>query len=188
MAFIRLLVYIKSVFRWFFSLFLGVMEMKLSEQIDYLKNELKSYVYLKQLIGEMIVERDNKLARILRKKEEVEEEINHNAPKSPTFGVISTSSYSNIDKPLSLVIKRDDLNEEYKEVQREYDHQIDVAKQRIRHVEECLKNINDEERNIIIGLYFERIGYNKMCDRHHYTRDGMYKKVNKIIKKMIKNH
>ena len=160
--------------------------MKLSEEVDYLKNELKSYAYLKQYVKETKAKKRYELKRLFAKIKEVEEDINHNSPKSPSLGPISTSSYSNRDKPLSLVIKLDDLKEEIVETERNYDKLIALAEQRIAYIEESLQKIDEKEEEIIGDLYFNQIGFNKVCGKYGYSRSHLYRVVEKIIKKMLK--
>lgn len=160
--------------------------MKISEEIDYLKNELKSYKYLTEQIDELCVHKTFELKKIMQRISEVEDDLNHNSPKSPSFDVASSSSSSNIDKPLALVIKLDDLKDRYKEVELDYDTKIKTAVIRVKYIEECLKAIDDKEKEILNDLYNNRIGFNEVCEKYGYSRSHLYRVVEKIIKKMVK--
>lgn len=160
--------------------------MKISEEVDYMKNELKSYIFLKQYIEELKQKKKYEIRRLKLKIEEITDDINHNRPKSPSLDTISLSSFSNIDKPLALIIKLDDKKEELDKTEKEYDLSIAAAEQRTKHVEDALDKIDEKEKEIIEDLYFVRIGFNEVCEKHGYSRSHLYRIVEKIIKKMVK--
>lgn len=161
--------------------------MRISEEIDYFKNELKSYTHLIEKVKELKIEQKKEISKREEKIAEIKDKINNAWIESPKYDQVSFSSKANNDKVLNLINKEEQLKEEISELQKDYDFSIKSYLDRKDYIEKLLEQIDDEEKQIISGLYFNRAGYNVMCNKLSYTRDGMYKKVNKIIKKMIKN-
>lgn len=160
--------------------------MRISEEIDYFKNELKSYTHLAEKVKELKIEQKKEISKKEEKIAQIKEEINNAWIKSPSFEQTSLSSRPNNDKVLQLIIKEEQLKQEIKETEVNYDFQIRSHLERIKFIENSLKKINENEKRIINDLYFKKIGYNEMCEKYSYSRQHLYRIVEKIIKKMIK--
>lgn len=159
--------------------------MRIYEEIDYFKNELKSYAHLIEKVKELKIDQKKEISKKEEKIVQIKEEINHAWIKSPLFEQISLFSKNN-DKILQLIIKEEQLKEEIKETEINYDFQIKSHLERIKFIEDALKKLDEKENKIISDLYFKKIGYNEMCEKYSYSRQHLYRLVEKIIKKMVK--
>lgn len=161
--------------------------MCIDESVEYIKNELKSYVYLKNRVIELREQLYSRIIEIDEKLEEIREELDNASAQSPGYEEIQFNGNVNADRTLNLIIKEQELNERKAIIEGQYNGEIKSCIGRIENIDMMVEALSEEDRALIVDLYFNKIGYKKACNKYFYSRQGMYKCVVNIIKKMIKN-
>ncbi|MCD7809131.1 MAG: hypothetical protein LUH02_07295 [Erysipelotrichaceae bacterium] len=158
--------------------------MKDSEYINYLKNELKSYIYIMKMIEDLKIKKKLEIDKKRSELAEIKERMLYTG--SPSFDSVRNGNNANDERTLRLLIKEESLTSEIKEIESRYNKIIEIYQTRIDIINDCLRFLNTEDRNIIDDVFIKGVGYNKACDKHHYSRQGLFQKVNTIVKRMIK--
>lgn len=160
--------------------------MRKSIEIDYIKNELKSYNYLQQRALELRCELNDRIDDIDDQLLRVRIELNEASAKSPGYEEIQHNGSGKTDKVLALIIREQKLEEDIASINDKYQRLLKPILDRIENINHLLSVLDEDEENIISSLYFEGMGYKEACEKYSYSRKGMYKFVVKIINKMIK--
>ncbi|MCD7809130.1 MAG: hypothetical protein LUH02_07290 [Erysipelotrichaceae bacterium] len=154
----------------------------------YLKNELENYMYMKLQIKLMEINQEKETKAKQKELEEVRFYINNAYVKSLSFDSVKSNAITKSDeRTLKLLIKEESLTSEINKIESRYNKLKEMYQTRIDILDVCLEVINNEDdRKIIEDIFFNNKSYNEVSNKHHYSVQYLYKKVDKLINKMMK--
>ena len=118
--------------------------MRKSIEIDYIKNELKSYNYLQQRALELRCELNNRIDDIDDQLLRVRIELNEASAKSPGYEEIQHNGSGKTDKVLALIIREQKLEEDIASINDKYLIKLKPILDRIENINHLLSVLDEE--------------------------------------------
>jgi len=157
-----------------------------NEKIEYLKNELKNYNFIKKWLENDSYIFADRIAFYEEKIHEIDIELNYGNVKSIDHDCIPTSA---VHEPLlTLLADQEEYIKRRDELVDLKDRDIYGFKARVKYIEECLNKLDEEwQRTFIIEYYCNNKGINELVDKVNKSQAQLYRDKELLINKMLKD-
>lgn len=156
-----------------------------NDKIEYLKNELKNYNYMKQWLKDDSYVFDDRIAYYERKIHDIDIELSSGNAKGIDYGYIPTSA---VQEPLLALLSE---QEEYIKRRNELidlkNKDIYGFKARVEYIEECLNKLDEEwQRNFVKDIYCCGKSVDEVMNSYPFARATLYRFKDEFILEMGK--
>lgn len=160
-------------------------EKAMSKRSDYLKNELRNYLHIKNMLDNDLSIYDNKIKRCNDQIKEIDEELSCGDAKGISYDHIPSSN--NYNQTLQLIYNQDKQIELIKEYEGLMLEEKDSYCYRIKYIEDCFDKLTEYWEIAFVSEYYCK-GISIENIKHkdiHYSSQHLYRCKDSIIEKML---
>lgn len=157
----------------------------MEKECEYLKNELRNYLHIKNMIDKKMSIYDNRIKRCKQRIKEIDIELSSGDAKGIAYNHIPSSCSNN--KILELIYNQDEYIKKVKEYEGLMLEENDSYTYRIRYIEECFDKLTEYwEIAFVTEYYCKGIAIENIKHEHiHYSSQHLYRCKDSLIEKML---
>lgn len=158
--------------------------MKTDDKIEYLKNELKNYNFMKKWIENDSYIFDDRIDYYKRKIKDIDVQLSAGNAKGIDYNYIPTSS---VHEPLlTLLAEQEKYIKRYNELIELKKKDIYGFKARVKYIEERLSKLDEDwKRNFIMDVYCYSKNIDEISYKYPYERRQLYRYKEDLIYIML---
>ncbi len=158
--------------------------MKTDDKIEYLKNELKNYNFMKKWIENDSYIFDDRIDYYKRKIKDIDVQLNAGNAKGIDYNYIQTSS---VHEPLlTLLAEQEKYIKRYNELIELKKKDVYGFKARVKYIEERLSKLDEDwKRNFIMDVYCYSKNIDEISYKYPYERRQLYRYKEDLIYIML---